>query len=41
MDIGWVIVWQRSPNVLAYLANTGFRFAYYADGAWVYRPAAH
>jgi len=40
MDIGWVIVWQRSPDVLAYLARTGFRFDYAADGAWVYRPAA-
>jgi hypothetical protein len=39
MDIGWAIVWQRSPDVLAYLANTGFRFAYHADGAWVYRAA--
>jgi hypothetical protein len=37
MDIGWVIVWQRSPDVLAYLAKTGFRFDYVADGAWVYR----
>jgi hypothetical protein len=40
MNIGWVIVWQRSPDVLAYLAETGFRLAYSADGAWVYRPAA-
>ncbi len=40
MDIGWVIVWQRSPDVVAYLVNAGFRFDYYADGAWVYRPAA-
>ena len=40
MDIGWVIVWQRSPDVLAYLARTGFRFDYAADGAWVYRAAA-
>jgi hypothetical protein len=40
MDIGWVIVWQRTPEVLAYLAGTGFRFAYTADGAWVYRAAA-
>jgi hypothetical protein len=39
MDIGWVIVWQRSPDVLAYLAKTGFRFGYAADGAWVYRAA--
>ena len=39
MDVGWVIVWQASPDVLRYLANTGFRFAYVADGALVYRPA--
>jgi hypothetical protein len=37
MDVGWVIVWQRTPDVLAYLAKTGFRFDYAADGAWVYR----
>ena len=37
MHIGWVIVWQQSHYVLAYLANTGFRFAYAADGAWVFR----
>jgi hypothetical protein len=37
MDIGWVIVWQRFPGVLAYLAKTGFRFDYAADGAWVYQ----
>ena len=41
MGVGWVIVWQRSPDVLAYLAKTGFRFAYAADGAWVYRAIAH
>jgi len=41
MDIGWVIVWQQSPSILRYLAHTGFHFAYAADGAWVYRPAAH
>jgi hypothetical protein len=39
MDVGWVIVWQASPEVLRYLANTGFRFAYAADGALVYRLA--
>ncbi len=39
MDVGWVIVWQASPDVLRYLANTGFRFAYVADGALVYRLA--
>src|SRR6266581_9185154 len=27
MDVGWVIVWQRSPDVLAYMAKTGFRLA--------------
>ena len=37
LNIGWVIVWQRSPDILAYLAKTGFRFDYAADGAWVYR----
>jgi hypothetical protein len=37
MDVGWVIVWQRTPDVLTYLAKTGFRFDYAADGAWVYR----
>jgi len=40
MDVGWVIVWKQSPDVLTYLANTGFHFAYAAHGAWVYRPAA-
>src|SRR5262249_49021706 len=39
MDVGWVILWQRSPHVLAYLAKTGFHFAYAADGALVYRVA--
>jgi hypothetical protein len=39
MDVGWVIVWQTSPEVLRYLAKTGFRFAYAADGALVYRLA--
>ncbi len=41
MNVGWVLVWQRSPNVLAYLAETGFKFAYSAGGVLVYRPAAH
>ena len=39
MDVGWVIVWQTSPQVLRYLAKTGFHFAYAADGALVYRLA--
>jgi hypothetical protein len=40
MDIGWVLVWQRRPGVVRYLTETGFRFAYRADGVSVYRPAA-
>jgi hypothetical protein len=40
MDIGWVIVWHRDPDVLRYLARTGFRLDYTADGVQVYRPAA-
>jgi hypothetical protein len=39
MDVGWVIVWQSSPDVPRYLAVTGFHFAYAADGALVYRLA--
>jgi hypothetical protein len=40
LGIGWVIVWQQSPAVRSYLAGTGFRLDYSADGAYVYRPAA-
>lgn len=40
MDVGWVLVWQRTPAIGRYLARTGFRFDYAADGALVYRPAA-
>lgn len=40
MHVGWVIVWHQSPYVSRYLASTGFRFAYAADGVSVYRPAA-
>ena len=41
MDIGWVIVWHRDPDVLRYLARTGFRLDYTAGGVQVYRrPAA-
>jgi len=40
LDVGWVLVWQpaSSPALTQYLAATGFRFAYSADGASVYRP---
>jgi len=40
INIGWVIVWQQTPDIRSYLARTGFRFAYRADGALIYRPAA-
>jgi hypothetical protein len=37
MDIGWVIAWrQLRPAVSKYLAATGFRFRYRADGVSVY-----
>ena len=39
MDIGWVLVWQRSPAITGYLTKTGFRFDYAADRVLVYRPA--
>jgi hypothetical protein len=43
LDVGWVVVWQQptpTPAALTeYLSATGFRFAYSADGASVYRPA--
>jgi hypothetical protein len=40
LDIGWVLAWRRlRPAVSRYLAATGFRFSYRADGVSVYRPA--
>jgi hypothetical protein len=41
INIGWVIVWQQTPGIRSYLARTGFRFAYRADGALIYRPASN
>ena len=52
MNVGWVLVWPQThlddgipvrfwnPGVLSYLARTGFRFAYQADGVLVYRAMA-
>ncbi len=40
LHLGWVLVWNRDPAVQSYLASTGFRFDYQADGVLVYRPAA-
>ena len=41
LHVGWVLVWlpEPSPALLRYLAATGFRFSYRADGVSVYRPA--
>jgi len=39
MHIGWVLVWTPNPLIARYLAATGFRLDYRADGAAVYRPA--
>jgi hypothetical protein len=39
LNIGWVVVWKGNSVVTRYLAETGFRLAYRADGALVYRPA--
>ena len=38
MDVGWILVWRSTPDVLQYLAQAGFRFGYRADGVAVYRP---
>ncbi len=41
VDVGWVLVWERvTPELGHFLAQTGFRFDYQADGVSVYRPAA-
>jgi hypothetical protein len=52
MHVGWVLVWpqqhlrhgtlvrDRNPGLLSYLGQTGFRFAYRADGVLVYRAAS-
>ena len=42
LHVGWVVVWLPEPGqaLSRYLSATGFRFAYRADGASVYRPAA-
>jgi hypothetical protein len=41
MNLGWAIAWSSTPVIVHYLTAVGFRFAYRADGAAVYRmPAA-
>jgi len=37
MGVGWAIVWSPAPEVQDYLRAVGFRLAYRADGALVYR----
>ncbi len=39
LHIGWIVVWYSNPAIVQYLHQTGFRFAYRADGVSVYRPA--
>jgi hypothetical protein len=40
MNIGWVLVWRQTSVILRYLKDTGFVYAYQADGVLVYRAAA-
>ncbi|HEY3734758.1 MAG TPA: hypothetical protein VGL63_12665 [Streptosporangiaceae bacterium] len=37
MDIGWALVWHRTPTILRYLKDTGFVFDYKAHHVLVYR----
>ena len=41
LHLGWAVVWgggpSQHPYAIKYLLATGFRFAYQADGVWVYR----
>ena len=40
MDVGWIIVWHPVAGLAQYLAKTGFRLDYRADGIPVYRAIA-
>jgi hypothetical protein len=40
MDVGWALVWHRTPDIVDYLRAVGFHFAYRADRVSVYRPPA-
>jgi hypothetical protein len=40
MDVGWIIAWHPVAGLAQYLAKTGFRFDYRADGIPVYRAIA-
>jgi hypothetical protein len=40
LHVGWLLVWQPPNRTLSqYLAGTGFRFSYRADGVSVYQPS--
>ena len=40
LHVGWLLVWQPPNHALSqYLAGTGFRFSYRADGVSVYQPS--
>jgi hypothetical protein len=41
LHVGWLLVWLPNPShaLSEYLAGTGFRFAYRADGVSVYQPS--
>jgi hypothetical protein len=40
LHVGWLLVWQPPNHTLSqYLAGTGFRFSYRADGVSVYQPS--
>jgi hypothetical protein len=41
INVGWAVVWSRTPVVLHYLQAVGLRFDYRADGASVYRLPPH
>jgi hypothetical protein len=43
MNVGWIVVWRRNPNVqasvLPFLRNVGLQFDYRAGSVLVYRPS--
>jgi hypothetical protein len=41
LGVGWVLVWtKKNPVIAGFLAATGFRLSYEADGVAVYRPVS-
>jgi hypothetical protein len=33
MNVGWVLVWQQTPDIRRYLFGPGFRFDYAPTGS--------